>query len=325
PKADVFSEHQNAVRVLTVHNAKGLEFPAVFLINVEAGKVILKDNILYRKTEGGEPPYKFILKREAEKNYEDSFKNMLQEEELRVLYVALTRACQYLFISGVKQKSSIWMTLLERFQSVFPHIPLQEVCSVEKIIDVDRTVHSESLTEKINFTGVLTSFTEEKVRGEYHYEGTILGNIAHKLMYEISEGRIEDIGGYERRVDFYLKKADFDKSKKMRDFLIRTYENIEKKSELMQIISRGIKNRSFSEFSFISEIKGRIYTGVIDRLIFMEDNKCCIYDYKIEKGDLKTFREQMDVYEKAVKSIFPDVDVVRRFIIFLGEGAIKEI
>ncbi|HPP30286.1 MAG TPA: UvrD-helicase domain-containing protein [bacterium] len=325
PKADIFSEHQNAVRVLTVHNAKGLEFPAVFLINVEDGRVILKDNILYRKTEEGEPPYKFILKRETNRDYEESFRNMLKEEELRVLYVALTRACQYLFITGVKQGSSIWMALLERFQSVFPQTPLNEVSGVEQVINIDKTEGKDYLTEKIDSTDILTSYTEEKERGEYHYEGTILGSIAHKLMYEISEGRIKDKEGYRRRVDFHLKKSDFGKNSRMRNMLMKIYENIEKNPEMKKIISNQRKNRTFSEFSFISEIKGKVYTGFIDRLIITEDNKCYIYDYKIEKGDLKIFREQMEIYERAVRSIFPDIEVVRRFIIFLGEGVIKEI
>jgi len=324
PKADIFSEHQNAVRVLTVHNAKGLEFPAVFLVNVEDGKVALRDNILYRKTEEGEPPYRFSLKKEAEKNYKESFKNMLEEEEIRILYVALTRACQYLFISGVKQDSSIWMSLLKRVQKSFPPVPFQMAFDVEQVMD-KKTEENVCLPDKVSYTGILTSYTEEKEKKEYYYERTVLGSIAHKLMYETSEGRIKDKAGYNKRVKFYLKKYYFDKNTAMKEKLMKIYENIEKNPELMKIISMKKEGSTFSEFSFISKIKDRIYTGFIDRLILTEENKCYIYDYKMEEGDLGNFKEQMDIYEEAVKGIFPDIKEVKRFIIFLGKGAIKEI
>jgi len=324
PKADIFSEHQNAVRILTIHNAKGLEFPAVFLVNVEDGKVALRDKILYKKTEEGEPPYRFILKKEADKNYEESFRSMLEEEEIRILYVALTRACQYLFVSGVKQGSSIWMSLLEKFQKIFPPISFQTTFNVEQEID-KKTEEKMSLPDKINYTDILISYTKEKEKGDYHYEKTVLGSIAHKLMCEISEDRIKNKTEYNKRVKFYLKKYDFDKNTVMKARLMKIYENIKKNSELIKIISMRKEGSAFSEFSFISEIKDRIYTGFIDRLILTEENKCYIYDYKMEEGDLKNFKEQMDIYEEAVKGIFPDIKGVKRFIIFLEKGAIKEI
>lgn len=323
PKADIFSESQNAVRILTVHNAKGLEFPVVFLINVEDGKVILKDNILYRKTEEEEPPYKFVLKKEADEEYEESFRNMLEEEEIRILYVALTRACQYLFISGIKQGKSIWMGLLESFRSSFPPVPVKKGPFMQKMIGtVERRKY---LPEKINYMDILTSYTEEKRKEEYRYEETVLGSIAHKLIYEISEGRIKDKEEYKRRVKFYLRKSGFENSKKMENILMAIYDNIEKRDEIKRIVIKSEKGKTFSEFPFITGMGEKIYTGFIDRLIITEDNKCYIYDYKIEKGDLKIFKEQMDIYENAVKSMFADVEEVQRFIIFLREGTVKEI
>lgn len=321
-KADIFSEHQNAVRVLTIHNAKGLEFPVVFLVNVEDGKVNLTDDILYRKTEEGGPPYKFVLKKEADKEYEESFKDMLKEEELRVLYVALTRACQYLFISGVKEGKSIWMELLEKFAPEFPAVPPGKTSFVEEI--QEKIVVREYIP-KINYGDILTSYTEEKEKTEYHYEGTLLGNIAHKLMYEISEGRIKNRKEYEERVNFYLKKTYFENKKKMKEILMKIYENMEKNLEVMEIVSKNEKGKTFSELPFAVEIGGKIYTGFIDRVILVDKESALIYDYKVEESKPEKFKEQMDIYENAVRSIFPDRKVVKRFVIFLKKGIISEI
>ncbi|MCX8083142.1 MAG: UvrD-helicase domain-containing protein [bacterium] len=323
PKADIFSEHQDAVRVLTVHNAKGLEFPAVFLVNIEDGNVnIGKEDIFYQKTEES-PLYKFILKKEADEEYEKSFRQMLEEEEQRVLYVALTRACQYLFISGTKKArgGSIWINMIERFRNEFPATPVQKISiSKEKI---EKELQIDYIPERISLAGTLTSYTEEKKDGEYYYEGTLIGDIAHKLIYEISKGEIKNRNEYNKRVRFYLKKAMFDRNKKMEEGLEKIYDGIEKISEFREILE--IKEGRYSEMPFIVEIEGRIYTGFIDRIVLREDNICCIYDYKMEEGKTEKYKSQMDIYEKAVRKMFPENDIVKRYIVFLKTGKIEEV
>lgn len=71
---DELSEKNNAVRLMTVHAAKGLEFDAVFIAGLE------QDLFPYARDAGGETP-------------EES------EEERRLFYVALTRARTRLFLS----------------------------------------------------------------------------------------------------------------------------------------------------------------------------------------------------------------------------------
>ena len=64
----------------------------------------------------------------------------------------------------------------------------------------------------------------------------------------------------------------------------------------------------------------------IDRIVLAEDKKiCCVYDYKLEGGNPERHVKQMDIYEKAVRNIFPDRPVVRRFIVFLKTGTLHEI
>lgn len=101
------SDDPDAVKILTVHSSKGLEYPIVFF--AEAGKPFLnldaRGRIAYAEDygisvclrSGGvgalvESPVQNII---IEKMNERYF-----EEELRVLYVALTRAKEKLFISG---------------------------------------------------------------------------------------------------------------------------------------------------------------------------------------------------------------------------------
>ncbi|MCS7181483.1 MAG: UvrD-helicase domain-containing protein, partial [bacterium] len=117
PKADIFSIHQNAVKIMTIHGAKGLEFPVVFLLNLEdLSYSSTKDLFFYKKIEDG---YVYVYKSESEEDFRDDFKNRMMEEENRLLYVALTRAMQYLFISGLDDKSYI-LQKIRKFINDYP-------------------------------------------------------------------------------------------------------------------------------------------------------------------------------------------------------------
>ncbi len=70
-------EEDNAVKILTIHSAKGLEFPVVFLPRLEEGIL----------------PYK-----ESDKDLDEL------EEERRLFYVAITRAMEKLYISYTSNK-----------------------------------------------------------------------------------------------------------------------------------------------------------------------------------------------------------------------------
>lgn len=96
----------NAVSLMTLHNAKGLEFPVVFIIGLEEGIL---------------PYFKAI-----------DDKDELQEER-RLLYVGMTRAKDYLCLTGAKKRR-----LFSKFQDFEPSrflsdIP-RECCNwIEKI------------------------------------------------------------------------------------------------------------------------------------------------------------------------------------------------
>jgi len=79
----------NAVTITTIHQAKGLEWPVVFLPRMNR-------NYFPPKGRGGLGPW-HILNPELIKNYEGL--KGTTEDELRLLYVALTRSQKFLFVS----------------------------------------------------------------------------------------------------------------------------------------------------------------------------------------------------------------------------------
>lgn len=64
PKADIFSERQDAVRVLTVHGSKGLEFPVVFLTGIEQGYPNRQEiNIMHDRKTTNDAEYIFAFRK----------------------------------------------------------------------------------------------------------------------------------------------------------------------------------------------------------------------------------------------------------------------
>lgn len=80
----------DAVSVLTVHKAKGLEFPAVFITDVQRGRFPTR-----RSGYSGWLPQGVISDAIARGAYQNTL-----EDEARLFYTALTRAERYLYITG---------------------------------------------------------------------------------------------------------------------------------------------------------------------------------------------------------------------------------
>ncbi len=102
------SESSNAVKIMTIHQSKGLEFPVCFVAGT--GKKFndqdLRQSIVMERSLGiglklsdstGFARYDTVIRQAVVKRLEDS----LLEEEMRVLYVALTRARERLYVTAL--------------------------------------------------------------------------------------------------------------------------------------------------------------------------------------------------------------------------------
>ncbi|MFR2534697.1 MAG: helicase-exonuclease AddAB subunit AddA [Clostridia bacterium] len=106
--AKIIGENEDVIRIMSIHKSKGLEFPVVFLCGT--GKKFnmqdLNQNILLHQDMGFGPNYRNAnlpieyptLAKEA---IRIQTKTETIAEEMRVLYVALTRAKEKLYITGV--------------------------------------------------------------------------------------------------------------------------------------------------------------------------------------------------------------------------------
>lgn len=110
--AKLIGESENVIRIMSIHKSKGLEFPIVFLSNIgkQFNLMDLNNNILLHQDIGLGVKY---IDYDRQIEYDTLSKAAIRSklltetlaEEMRILYVALTRAKEKLIITGVSKDS----------------------------------------------------------------------------------------------------------------------------------------------------------------------------------------------------------------------------
>ena len=150
-QAQIIDENDDAVRVMTVHQAKGLEFDLVAIAGCGARDPNEGAPVLYDPGEGlgvrmtiapGErghsAPSLAVAKTRAERR---------AAESLRLLYVAMTRARERLLLSGESTGQSSWRALLDGALAVPEIAALVEVRSLRPPPRLARDADRPALAE----------------------------------------------------------------------------------------------------------------------------------------------------------------------------------
>ncbi|KAF0219793.1 MAG: UvrD/REP [Geobacteraceae bacterium] len=121
-EAVISAEGEDVVRLMTVHQSKGLEFPVVFIPELGAGQPINTTQMEYDNSLGlgmkpalpgseGEPTLAF-------REISELRKRKVTAESKRLFYVALTRSRDYLILSG--EGRGEWRRWVEDFREEYP-------------------------------------------------------------------------------------------------------------------------------------------------------------------------------------------------------------
>ena len=138
---DNYDPNAEAVVMMTVHSAKGLEFPVVFLPALEEG-VFPSSQSLYDEAE--------------------------LEEERRLAYVAVTRAKERLFMTHTRERLLYGKTSYNKLSRFVSEIP-------ENMLDVEKRAESRTVSFGDRYAGISASKQKPEVSGELFKKPSALG------------------------------------------------------------------------------------------------------------------------------------------------------
>ncbi|MDX5462004.1 MAG: UvrD-helicase domain-containing protein [Wolbachia endosymbiont of Tetragnatha montana] len=304
-KNDMQSE-RNAVRIMTIHKSKGLQAPIVFLVDTNTVPRN-SESIIFDGTEVpfwcGKNNNAYCDQVKREKKLED------YNEYLRLLYVALTRAEDELYILSKEpvQKGS-WYDLITRYGEQYEkkQAYLQPIFKEKVEVLCVNANYSYIYKKRDYFDVPVISLPpalrevvviEEESKQE---EGFTRGKIIHSILQYMP--KIEK----ERRKNWVRKYLDNINTSEDKDEI---YSKIlafnEKYSYLFDLEGK-------SEITLSGIIDGKSVLVRLDRLCITQD-KAIIIDYKshrnVSVSSLNEIKKQMLTYKTLVQEISPNKQV----------------
>ena len=302
------NNEKQGLQLLTIFKSKGLEFHTVIYIDRIKKKNSNKDLILfeYDNLKLKNTYYKIPQMQYHNENYEKAIqkeKNLELEDELNILYVAMTRAKKNMIILK-KQKNSVFDLL---------DMKNIEIGNIEKS---ESTNIINDKIEKIQYKAINLGIqdkpisTEEDIK-EYSLHAKYFGLALHYFLEMLSEFTKQNVDNnihlLKNRYSSYLDDVDF----------------LDIQNRSMNLINNNIFQNLLKGASFTCE-QSLLYDNkikIIDLLLY-KDFTYYIFDYKTTKDELEEHIIQVQEYKKAIQKIF-NTNKVISYIIYLSKNDVK--
>lgn len=201
----LLGENEDTVRIMSIHKSKGLEFPVVFVSGMgkkfnnrdAASKLVLHPDL------GIGVEY---IDTELRVKIPTLIKRVIQEqvklenlgEELRILYVALTRAKEKLIITGsvskIEKKLNMGLSMVYNSGS---RLSFHQISKAGNYLDwmIPAMIHHSSFQKILNEYGIHTSgdSLDSEQKAEYEVRVVTLAELAgREVVKQYTEGLLED-------------------------------------------------------------------------------------------------------------------------------------
>jgi ATP-dependent exoDNAse (exonuclease V) beta subunit len=321
-------EGKNAVRIMTIHKSKGLEFPVVIMPFADEDYSRSPKNKLWIDAEEDDfgLPKVLIDNSKAVEGFGDAAKTVYvqksQEELLdnvNVLYVALTRAEEQLYIisdmnldsKGVARKnnmSTFFVDYLinkgefeeEKLEHEFGN-PTKLSSESDKTEDVQLI---QSVGEVLNPKNIKIAQRESVMWGTHQQEAIEYGNVVHEILSFVKT---------KSDIDLAITKAiesgliTFNQ----KETVYKTIQEIVNHSELSICFEEG--NEVLNEQTIIQK-EGK--TIKPDRMVLAKNKEVFLLDYKTGSHNHK-YQIQLENYQNAIELM--GYKVIKKSLIYIGE------
>lgn len=297
------NSESKGLQILTIFKSKGLEFHSVILLDRIKRKNVDKSSLLfdYENLELKNIFYKI----KGYENFNEDYKKAIEkekklslEDEINILYVAMTRAKNNMIIFK-KEKSSVFDILN------------MNVCKIGKIIESSNLIKIDKGKNIISYTPLNLGtqekqITKEKELKENHLHSRYFGLATHYCLEMLNNFSFNDL-----KYTLNLARTRFSNYLSDKDFT-----DIE--NRLAHLINNGFFKFLITNSVLTSE-QSLIYKEelkIIDLLIYKDDTYY-ILDYKTTKEELdEEHKNQVLYYKEAIKEIFKTSNV-KSYLVYL--------
>jgi ATP-dependent exoDNAse (exonuclease V) beta subunit len=330
-KAATLTDSGDAVSILTVHAAKGLEFPVVFVFDAHREGSGRADSLNFHENHGVGVSWLNPLtgKRAADREYAaiaEVEKSEQAHENQRLLYVALTRAEQKVYISWASKQKRGWRKYLQDH----PAPPYVER-AVESVIDpvpappdfVEYTLGALPPLQPVTASATPTGLAQFAMCPRLFFLDHLCGLAQWPHPAEgappASDVPFADGNAKEFGAEVHEILAGIPRENRTAQALAEVFW----RSELGQRAQRA--SRIEREFDFVYAEGELVIEGQID-LWFVEGGEAVVVDYKTDRSELRApaYFTQLAVYKKVVAKLAPGLPL-RAYLHFLRPDKIVEV
>ncbi len=297
------------VKIMTIHNSKGLEYHICYFANLykEFNIKELNEKFLYNAKYGIISPYfdngitDTIYKKLAKEDY------LLNEisEKIRLFYVALTRTKEKMIMVIPKKESTneiVDNNLKEKYRSFADIINSIK----EKLMDYTKTIMINDLNITKDYNLIRVDNYQEKIDiisdkiavKKISIENEIIeSNSFSKKTNELITKEIKNNLNLGLEIHEMLENINFKKELNIENKLIEEKITHFLNSELLKNIDEA---KIYKEYEFIYVKDDIKYHGIID-LMLVYNNHIDIIDYKLKNIEDKKYIEQLMGYKNFIE------------------------
>lgn len=321
-------EGKNAVRILTIHKSKGLEFPVVIMPFAEEDYSRRPKDKLWIDSEENlsELPRVLIDNSSAVEGFGEEASLVYQQKKqedlldnVNVLYVALTRAEEQLYIissmnlsaKGELPKNNMatfFINYLENHADFETGKYEYEIGSPEKLSEENVLTEEAQKVPFVRYVldpkAIKIAQRESLMWGTHQQKAIEYGNIVHEIL-----SYIETISDVELALAKAVENALIVESQK--EEVAQTLLHILQHPELSDYFSEG--NKVMNEQTIIQKEGTPIKP---DRMVMAQDRQVYLLDYKTGMHNPK-YQQQLEAYQQAIEKM--GYQVAKKALVYIGE------
>jgi ATP-dependent helicase/nuclease subunit A len=335
----------DAVNLMTVHASKGLEFPVVFLVNLARGTGNFRDPIRVVASPGGDEVS--VAAGDFRSDADEDAAARDKEETKRLLYVALTRARDRLYLGSVLKegrlqpgRGSLAEVLPQSLIDLFAGGAAEwrassgAVHRMRRVRDSgpgirDSIAHMESpdpesripnpglaplidaARSRISVASAIASATEMRLHMA-PLSDRLVGTLVHRLLQRI--GFSDRASGAIRDIALRLvRDEEVDESEGVDavvDAAADAYARICTRADVRELYAAG---RVLHEVPFTTTIDGRIVRGTVDCLVEAAPDRFTVLEFKTGRPRPE-HQGQLEIYVMAMRQAFPGAAIDAKLI-----------